>query len=249
MDENNRVALVTGGNRGLGFETVRLLAEGGTTTILASRDPERGERAAAELWAQGLPVEAIALDVDSEPSVRAAADHITRTHGRLDVLVNNAGILPEATAPDADQPLDVDLFRQTFQTNVLGVVTVTRHVLPLLLDAPEGRIVNVSTTMGSLADQADPASPYHGLVVAAYRSSKAAVNSITISLANAFADRPLKVNSVCPGWVQTDLGGPANRAAAPLTAAAAARVVTEMARLPADGPSGCFVDAQGPVPW
>jgi NAD(P)-dependent dehydrogenase (short-subunit alcohol dehydrogenase family) len=244
-----QIALITGANRGLGFEVARQLGRTGVRVLVGSRDPEKGERAADELRREGLEAESLALDVESPPSVAAAAERVDRDHGRLDILVNNAGILPEATAAEADRPLDLALFRATFETNLFGAVAVTQSFLPLLRRSPAGRIVNVSTTMGSLADQTDPSSPYYGLVVPAYQTSKAALNGLTIALAKTLADTPIKVSSVCPGWVQTDLGGPDNRAAAPLRVDEAAPVVVSMACLPETAASGRFVDRDGTVPW
>ncbi len=243
------MALVTGGNRGLGLATARLLGKAGATVVLAARDDVRSKQAVLELRAEGIWASAVALDVEDPESVQEAAARVTREFGRLDILVNNAGILPEATSPEQDQPLDLELFRRTFQTNVLGAVAVTQAFLPLLMRSDSGRIVNVSSTMGSLNDQLDPASPYFGLVVPAYQASKAALNAVTIALSKKLADAPLKVNSVCPGWVQTDLGGPENRAAAPTPADVAAVVVARAALLSDDGPSGTFFDAAGPVAW
>ena len=244
-----KVALVTGANRGLGFEIARQLARAGVRALVAARDPEKGRQAAADLVAEGLDVGTVALDVTSAASIDAAAEQVGNDHGRLDILVNNAGVLPEATAGDASRPLDLALFRTTFETNLFGAVAVTQGFLPLLRRSPAGRIVNVSSTMGSLADQGDPSSPYYGIVVPAYQTSKAAVNGLTIALAKSLAGTPIKVNSVCPGWVQTDLGGPDNRAAAPMQADDAAGIAVTMACLPDDGPSGRFVDRNGPVPW
>jgi NAD(P)-dependent dehydrogenase (short-subunit alcohol dehydrogenase family) len=244
-----KLALITGANRGLGLEVARQLAQAGVRTLAGTRDPEAGEQAVVELRRQGLDVEAIVLDVDSEASIVAAAQRVADDHGRLDILVNNAGILPEATAPDATRPLDVALFRKTFETNVFGAVAVTQSFLPLLRRSPAGRIVNVSSTMGSLSDQTNSSSPYYGLVLPAYQTSKAALNGLTIALAKALADTPIKVSSVCPGWVQTDLGGPENRAAAPLPVDEAAPIVVSMACLADDAPSGQFVDRNGTVPW
>lgn len=196
------IALITGANRGLGFETARRLAQAGVTTIIGARDPERGQRAAGELRADGLDVESVALDVDSAASVQVAAKHVEERHGRLDILINNAGILPAATASTNAGPLDVDMFRKTFETNVFGVVAVISEFLPLLRASESGRIVNVSTTMGSLADQSDPSSPYYGVVVPAYQSSKTALNAITVALAKLLTDTTIRVNAVCPGFVR-----------------------------------------------
>jgi len=244
-----KTALITGANRGLGYEVAHQLGQSGVRTLIAARDAGKGEQAAAELAAEGLEVHTVVLDVDSAASVTAATEQVTKDHGRLDILINNAGILPEATTPEAAKPFDLSLFRTTFETNFFGAVVVTQSFLPLLRQSPAARIVNVSTTMGSLADQTDPSSPYYDLVLPAYQTSKAALNGLTIALAKSLAGTPIKVNSVCPGWVQTDLGGPANRAAAPLRAEDAARIAVTMALLPDDGPSGQFVDSNGTVPW
>ena len=145
--------------------------------------------------------------------------------------------------------MDLDLFRKTFETNLFGAVSVVQRFLPLLERSDGGRIVNVSSTMGSLADQLNPDSPYYGVVVPAYQGSKAALNAFTIALAKSLRETPIKVNSVCPGWLQTDLGGADNRAAAPMTADEGAEIVVEMATLADDGPSGSFVDRAGAVAW
>jgi len=247
--ETTTIALVTGANRGLGLATARLLAEGGATVLIAARNTAKAELAAARLRDDGLSCWPLTLDVDSESSIAAAAEQVERDHGRLDILVNNAGILPEATAPDADRPLDLGLFRRTFDTNVFGAAAVSQAFLPLLRASDAGRIVNVSSRMGSLTDQLDPASPYAATVLPAYQSSKAALNGLTVALAKSLGDTSVRVNSVCPGWVQTDLGGPDNRAAAPTPALEAARTVVQMALVPADGPTGTFVDLDGPIPW
>ncbi|MBM7517602.1 SDR family NAD(P)-dependent oxidoreductase [Nocardioides nitrophenolicus] len=246
---NPGVALVTGGNRGLGLATARRLGQEGLTVVIGARDPDRARAAVTQLRTAGVWASAVPLDVDDATSTTAAAERIRREHGRLDVLVNNAGILPEATATDAADPLDPDLFLRTFRTNVLGAVGVTQAVLPLLVRSDRGRVVNVSSRMGSLSDQLDPASPYHSLVVPAYQASKAALNGLTVALAKRLAGTRVKVNSVCPGWVRTDLGGPENRAAAPTPAEEAAEVVVRAALLDDTGPSGSFFDAAGPVPW
>jgi NAD(P)-dependent dehydrogenase (short-subunit alcohol dehydrogenase family) len=244
-----QVALITGANRGLGFATARRLGEAGLKVVVGARSPAAGEEAAERLRQERVDAEALELDVDSAASVAAAAREVERRHGRLDILVNNAGILPEATATDAETPLDMRLFRSSFETNVFGAVAVTQAFLPLLRRAPSGRIVNVSSTMGSLTDQSDPRSPYYGVVVPAYQMSKAALNGLTVALSKLLADTAIKVNSVCPGWVQTDLGGPENRAAASTRACEAAEVVAEMALVGDDGPSGAFVDRAGAVAW
>jgi NAD(P)-dependent dehydrogenase (short-subunit alcohol dehydrogenase family) len=243
-----KVAVITGANRGLGFATARRLGHSGVHVMIGARTPEDGKEAADRLRREGLDAEPLQIDVDSVTSVQEAAERVEREHGHLDILINNAGILPEATADDAGL-LDLDLFRQTFDTNVFGAVAVTKAFLPLLRKSASGRIVNVSSTMGSLSDQSDPSSVYYGMVVPAYQMSKAALNGLTVALSKTLTGTSVKVNSICPGWVQTDLAGPENRAAAPSTADDAAQIVVDMATLPDDGPSGRFVDREGAVAW
>jgi NAD(P)-dependent dehydrogenase (short-subunit alcohol dehydrogenase family) len=213
---------VTGGNRGLGFEVARQLAQADATVVIGARDRRKGEQA-------------------------AAAEELADRYGTLDVLVNNAGILPEATA-ESGEIVSTTMFRETFDTNVFGAVSTTEQLLPLLRRSDAGRIVNVSTTMGSLADQTDPKSPYYSVIVPAYQASKAALNSVTIALAKLLTDTPIKVNAVCPGFVQTDLT-PLNREQAPLTADDAARTVVRYALVDDAGPSGGFFDQEGAVAW
>lgn len=244
------IAFITGANKGLGHATAAALGRTGVRVVLGARDRAKGEAAAAALRRQGADAVALQIDVADDDSVRAAAETLRAEHGRVDILVNNAGVLPEAAAAHrVTGPMDVAIFRETFATNLFGVVATTEALLPLLLASGSGRIVNVSSTMGSLADQADPASPYHGLVVPAYQASKAALNSITIGLAKSLADSNIKVNAVCPGWVRTDLGGPESKAAAPTEPEDAARVVVDLALIGDDGPTGGFFDAEGPVRW
>ena len=245
-----KIALVTGASRGLGLETARGLGKrDGYKVIIGARRAPAGERAVQALLDDDIDAEMVILDVTSPASVEDAADRIGQRYGRLDVLVNNAGILPEATEANENGPVDVEMFRKTFDTNVFGAVSVTQRFLPLLRLSAVGRIVNVSSTMGSLADQLDPESPYYGVVVPAYQGSKAALNAFTIALSKALADTDIKINSVCPGWLQTGLGGPDNRAAAPMTAAEGAEIVVDMACVGDDGPTGAFVDRDGPVAW
>jgi NAD(P)-dependent dehydrogenase (short-subunit alcohol dehydrogenase family) len=243
-----KVALVTGASRGIGRATAHRLARDCGHVILTGRDASTVEEAADRLNREGFAASALRLDVTDTASVRAAADEVERRFGHLDVLVNNAGVLPEATNPAPAEVVDAAMFRTTFDTNLFGAVNVLEAFLPLLRRSPAGRIVNVTTTMGSLTDQTDPESPHYGTVVPAYQASKAALNNVTIALAKALADTPIKVTSVCPGFVQTELT-PVNRSQAPLTATEAAEVLGHAATLPDDAPSGTFIDAAGDVPW
>jgi NAD(P)-dependent dehydrogenase (short-subunit alcohol dehydrogenase family) len=241
------VALITGANRGLGFETARQLGRRGMSVIIGARDKTKGQAAAEVLREEGIDASSVELDVSSPESVKRAQAEVGAEHGRLDVLVNNAGILPEAAAKFSG-PVDSNLFRQTFETNVFGAVTVIEEFLPLLAASEAGRIVNISSTMGSLSDQLDPSSPYYELPVPAYRASKTALNSVTVAMSKLLAETSIKINSVCPGSVQTDLA-PGNREQAPLTPEEGARAVIAMATVGDDGPSGQFVDAEGTVAW
>ena len=243
------IALVTGANRGLGLEIARGLGRAGMTVLVAGRRPASVQSAADDLRAEGLDARPLVLDVTDPRSVRAAAEQVERDHGALDVLVNNAGVLPEATAPDGGEaPVDLDLFLRTFETNLFGVVSVVGAFAPLLRRSADGRIVNVSTTMGSLREQLNPESPYYDLVVPAYQGSKAALNALTIALSKRL-EGAVRVDAICPGWLQTDLGGPANRQAAPMTAAEGAEIVVEVATAPAASPTGTFRDRAGAVAW
>lgn len=243
-----KIALVTGANKGIGLAAARRLARDGSHVVVAGRDRAAAEQAAEGLRAEGLAASSVWLDVTDAVSVRAAAAVVAVRFGHLDVLVNNAGILPEATNDRVTEVVDLAMFEQTHATNVLGPVAVIEAFLPLLRRSAAGRIVNVSSTVGSLAHQTDPASPWHAMVVPAYQSSKAALNAITIVLSKALAETPIKVTSVCPGWVQTDLA-PGNREQAPLTPEDAAEVIARAAALSAEDPTGTFIDAAGPVAW
>ncbi|GID30684.1 SDR family oxidoreductase [Paractinoplanes brasiliensis] len=243
-----KIALVTGANKGIGLATARRLARECGHVIVAARNTEAGRQAADRLSREGFSVSNVTMDVTNAASVRAAAAEVSERFGHLDVLVNNAGILPEATHADPKEALDLAMFEQTYATNVFGPVAVIEAFLPLIRKSSAGRIVNVSSAMGSLAHQTDPNSPWHSMVVPAYQSSKAALNAITIVLAKALADTPIKVTSVCPGFVRTDLT-PANKEQAPTTPEEAAEVIVQAAALSSDGATGTFVDVNGTVSW
>ncbi len=241
------IALVTGGNRGLGLATARRLARDCGQVIITSRDADAGVEAAERLTREGYGAISITMDVTDADSVRKAAAQVDRDFGRVDILINNAGILPEATN-DPAEIVDLAMFEQTFATNLIGPVAVLEAFLPLVRRSPAGRIVNVTSTMGSLADQTNPESPYFSTVMPAYQASKSALNSVTIALAKQLTDTSVKVTSVCPGFVQTDLT-PISREQAPVTAEAAAEVVHRAATLPDSAASGTFIDADGVVAW
>jgi NAD(P)-dependent dehydrogenase (short-subunit alcohol dehydrogenase family) len=213
---------------------------------LGSRDYERGLQAAADLIQQKIKVSVIEVDVTNPANVAAAAAHITKDHGHLDVLINNAGIHVGAAAVD----ITLEEMRQTFETNVYGVVTVTHEMLPLLSRSKTPRIVNIASTTASHVLTCSPESMFSKEDRSlAYASSKAAVTMLTVQYANAFRRRPeyahIKVNSATPGYIATDLNGhQGNR-----TVKQGARVVIELATIDSDGPSGGFFNDEGPVPW
>src|SRR5690606_7182772 len=185
-----------------GLETVRQLARQGVHTLLAGRDRARAVDAALALQAQGLPVEAIALDVTDEAGIATAAREVEQRHGRLDILVNNAGIFRD-DLDKAPSGQTLEAWRETFDTNLFGVIATTRAFLPLLRKAPAGRIVNLSSELASLALHGDPGFRFYDFKVPAYNASKTAVNAWTVHLAHELRDTPIKVNAVDPGSVKT----------------------------------------------
>ena len=234
---DNPIALVTGANKGIGKEIVRQLAEAGLTVYAGSRDAARGERAVAEI---GGGARLVVLDVTDEASIAAAAREI----GALDILVNNAGISGDATTADRE---DTGTFRRIYETNVFGVVAVTNAFLPALRRSAHPRIVNVSSGTGSLTWSTGPQFPHRG-THAAYRSSKAALNALTVFYAHALADDGIKVNALAPGLRRTDLNAAAAASGGDPAEAAAGAV--RLALLPDDGPTGEFFSWDGtPVPW
>ena len=241
MTNDKRVALVTGANKGIGREIARGLAQSGFTVLAAARNRQRGAQAVAELADDGLDVRFQQLDVTDEPSIFAAADRVEQEFGRLDVLVNNAGISADlAVAPSLTALDDV---RRVYETNVFGVVAVTNAMLPLLRKSDAARIVNVSSRLGSMAGQTAPNTPL-GLFLA-YSSSKSALNAITVHYARELAETQIKVNAGTPGLVATDLNGFKGTR----TPAQGAKVLVELALLASDGPTGGFFDEDGPVSW
>ena len=243
MAQNNRIALVTGGNKGIGFEIARQLAEAGVTVLLGARDPKRGEAAAADLTAGGLDVRSIVLDLNDATTIDAAAARIRDEHGRLDILVNNAGIVDAEDGPPS--VASVDAARRLMETNFLGTLAVTQSLLPLLRQSAGGRIVNLATTLGSLAINGDPASPYYSARLIGYNASKAALNMLTVQLAAELQDTPIAVNSVCPGYVRTDLTGHNGF----MTASEGARLPVQYALMGEDAVTGRFVEPDGATPW
>ncbi len=237
-----KIALITGANKGIGKEIARQLGAQGMTVLIGARDLGRGEEAAAELTAGGADAHAVRLDVTDAASIEAAAHQIEANHGRLDVLVNNAGIALDGGPASA---LDMDTLRRTYETNVFGVFAVTKAFLPLLKKSEAGRIVNHSSGLGSLTQNSDPNGQYAGVKPLAYNSSKAALNMMTVIFAAELQDTPIKVNAADPGYTATDL----NQNSGPRTVEQGATAAVRLATLPADGPTGGYFDEDGIVPW
>ncbi len=237
------MALVTGGNKGIGLETVRRLAELGMTVLLGARDAERGQKAVAALRDGSLDVALLLLDTADPDSAAAAAKEIGARFGRLDVLVNNAGIAVGTARPSRQDHLALQAL---FATNVFGPLSLTRACLPLLERSPGARVVNVSTTLASLSLTAVPESrfalfgDYFG-----YALSKTALNAVTVGLSNELRKSAIKVNAACPGYVATDLNGHTGHR----SPKQGAEIIVRLATLPADGPTGGFFDEAGAVPW
>jgi NAD(P)-dependent dehydrogenase (short-subunit alcohol dehydrogenase family) len=247
-----KVALVTGANKGIGRGVAARLAELGMTVLVGARDPGRGEEAAAELRAAGGDVHAVTLDVTDQAGVREVAKLVEERFGRLDVLVNNAGITgsgqvsPQDAHDQVPSTVELELVREVFETNVFGVIAVTNAVLPLLRRSPAPRVVNVSSHAASLTLTGDPDGPFAALLPsAAYSPSKSALNALTVQYANELRGDGILVNAVAPGYVDTD----SNNHTGFLTVAQGAAVVVRLATLGADGPTAGFFGEDGPLPW
>lgn len=243
MAENAKVALITGANKGIGKEIARQLGAQGITVLVGARNETRGNEAASELKAQGIDAHALLLDVTNAQSITDAAAQVETQFGKLDILVNNAGIALDRGEPITD--LDIDVLRRTYETNVFGVAAVTKAFVPLLKKSDAGRIVNLSSGLGSLVQNSDPNSPYAQVKPLAYNSSKAALNMITVVLASQLKDAGIKVNAADPGYTATDL----NQHSGPRTVEQGATEAVRLATLPDDGPTGGYFDEDGTVPW
>ncbi|HEX4808226.1 MAG TPA: SDR family oxidoreductase [Bryobacteraceae bacterium] len=249
--QDNPVALVTGANKGIGLQIAKDLAARGFTVLVGSRNLERGEIAAKSV---GADARALQLDVTNQASIAAAAERIRNELGRLDVLVNNAAIshagepgrsLEEVVKSGRASVASLDEVRTVFETNVFGVIAVTQAMLPLLREAPAGRIVNVSSAAGSLMMNAEPTNPHRAMFGAVYSPSKTALNAITLAFALELESTRIKVNAACPGFTATDL----NNFEGKRTVKQAAGEPVRLAVLDANGPTGTFSNEDGPLPW
>jgi NAD(P)-dependent dehydrogenase (short-subunit alcohol dehydrogenase family) len=247
VQHQKKIALITGANKGIGFETARQLAHRDITVIIGARDQEKGKTAVSKLCSEGLDAHFVKLKVTDEANIQQAAEFIAQKFGKLDILVNNAGVNIEfAKGLFIPSQVSIDVLKETFDINFFGVVAVTQAMLPLIRKSNAGRIVNVSSNLGSLTLHQQPSFQFYDIKLLGYDSSKTAVNAFTVHLAHELKDTNIKVNSAHPGWVKTDLGTDA----AELTVEEGAATSVWLATLPEDGKTGAFFDQnQQPMPW
>jgi len=238
-----KVALITGANKGIGFEVARQIGHTGATILVGARDQKAGQEAAARLTAEGIRAEFITINLTDHATIQAAAQSIDNQYGHLDILVNNAGVIAQGDGLPSITTLDA--IEMTFRTNFFGTVAVTQAMLPLLRKATSARIVNVSSGLGSLTQNGDPDYPYIAAKFLGYNASKAALNMLTVQLAYELRDTPIKVNSADPGYTATDLNEHRGTQTIPEGSAETIR----LALLPDDGPTGTYSDSSGIVPW
>ena len=247
MDQ--KIAFITGGNRGLGFQTALDLKDPNVRVVIGSRDQAQGEKAVEKLRAAGVDADVLQFDVTKPSDYKVAFDYFDSKYGRLDILVNNAGVAagtfpgtgPEHSAGEVSS----EVLHKVFETNFFAVVALTDTLLPLIKKSPAGRIVNLSSILGSLTLQGDPNSPIYHAKSFAYDASKTALNAFTIHLAYELRDTKIKVNSAHPGWVKTDMGGDQ----ATMELSEGGKTSAALATLPDDGPSGGYFHLGKPLPW
>ncbi len=244
--ESGKIALITGANKGIGFETARQLGKAGVKVLVGARDQTKAETAAKTLKSEGIDAVPVKLDVTSSEDIKAAAAFIESKYGHLDILVNNAGINSEGGFSfNNAATVTQDELRKTFDTNFFAVVELTQALLPLIKKSPAGRIVNLTSILGSLTLHSDPTSMIAGSKALAYNASKTALNAFTVHLAAALKDTPIRVNSAHPGWVKTDMGGEG----AMLEIVDGAKTSVALALAGADSPNGAYLHLGKPLPW
>ena len=238
-----RIALITGANKGIGREVARELAVLGYTVLIGSRSRARGTDVAKEFTEEGLRAVFVPIDVTDHDTIKTATNLIGEQFGKLDVLINNAGIALDGGSIPSQ--VSIETLRETFETNVFGAFAVLQTMLPLLRKSTAGRIVNISSGLGSLTQNSDPSYEFAHVKSIAYNSSKATLNAFTVQLAYELKDTAIKINSADPGFTATDL----NDHHGTRTVEQAARIVVSLATLPESGPTGGFFDDYGLVPW
>jgi len=241
-----RIALITGGNRGIGFETAKKLAEQGIKVIIGVRDEHKGEQAVAALKGLGAEADFVVYDASQADAAQKVAETLESRYGKLDILVNNAGILKEELIGQNNTlTVDQETLKTTFEANFFAVIALTQALLPLLQRSPTGRIVNLSSILGSQTLHSTPNSPIEVAKGLAYNASKSALNMFTIHLAHALKDTSIKVNSAHPGWVKTELGGPH----APMELSDSWKTSVRLATLDEQGPTGGYFHEDQTLPW
>jgi NAD(P)-dependent dehydrogenase (short-subunit alcohol dehydrogenase family) len=244
-EQTKKVALITGGNRGIGLETARQLGKLGITVLVGARSLAAGETVAETLKKEGIDARAIKIDVNDPADYTAVAKSIDKDFGRLDILVNNAGIFLDGRKGNETSTTSEEVLRKTFDTNFFAVVALTQELLPLVRKSPAGRIVNLSSILGSQTLHSTKGSFIYDAKTFAYDASKAALNSFTIHLAHELQGTKIKVNSAHPGWVKTEMGGEG----AMLEIEVGAQTSVALATLPENGPTGGYIHLGETLPW
>ncbi|MBV8514023.1 MAG: SDR family oxidoreductase [Acidobacteria bacterium] len=243
MPSSNKTALITGANKGIGFEVARQLGKQNCTVLIGARDSKLGEEAAAKLKKENIDARFVQLDVTNRDTIRAAHAKIEKEFGRLDILVNNAGINVRGDGPPSSA--DVDAVNRVFQTNFIGALAVVQAMLPLIRKSAAGRIVNVSSELGSITGFSDPNWKFGAVKFIGYCASKAAMNMMTVQLAAELRHTNIKVNSVNPGYTATDL----NNHQGPQTIEEGSAETIRAALFGNDGPTGQFLETGSQLPW
>ncbi|MBC7772215.1 MAG: SDR family oxidoreductase [Pyrinomonadaceae bacterium] len=240
----NRIALITGANKGIGLETARQLGKQNITVLIGARDQAKGSAAADLLKKEKIDARFVQIEVTDAASISRAAADIDRDFGRLDILINNAGVMKHG-AEGPGSSISQETLRTTFDTNFFGLIAVTQAMLPLIRKSPAGRIVNLTSILGSIAEHADPNSGIYNAKMLAYDASKSALNMFTNHLAHELKSTPIKVNAAHPGWVKTDMGG----SDAPMDLVDGAKTSVWLATLPSDGPTGGYYHMMTHLRW
>ncbi len=240
MSDTQKVALITGANRGLGLETARQLSKSNIRCIITARDEFKLINVKHQLEKEEIDADYFKLDVTRKIDIDNIKKYITEKYGKLDILINNAGISLEKSASyqvNTTKDVSIETIKEVYETNIFGVISLTRTLLPLIERSNAGRIVNLSSELGSIALHADGRSEVYNLKKFAYNSSKTLLNQFTVHLAQNLKNTNIKINSVSPGWVKTDMGS----LYAPLEIADGAKIIVATATLPGDGPNGQFI--------
>jgi NAD(P)-dependent dehydrogenase (short-subunit alcohol dehydrogenase family) len=239
-----KIVFISGATKGIGNEVAQQLALHDFTVLIGARNRQHGKAAVEKLQLNGTDAHFIQLDVNDESSIKSAAETISKQFGKVDVLINNAGVNYEFSSGTRPSMLSVDTLKDTFITNFFGVFTIIHSFLPLLKQTGAARIINVSSTLGSLTALSNPENFFYKVNSLAYNSSKTALNALTVSLAKDLAENKISVNSICPGWVKTDMG----TEMAPRTVEQGAAIIVKMATIE-NSPTGKFFDDNAEIPW